>query len=215
VVTVVSEATKKDLLKYVRCKPEKIKVIPSFVSSRFKAFPKTFDLKKLTILHIGTAPNKNLERLIMAIAGISCHLYLIGKLSKAQFFLLKKYNIDFTNKFNTSDEEVLEAFRVCDLVCFVSTLEGFGVPLLEAQATGRPVITGNLSAMPEVAGGGALFVNPFDVNSIREGIICIISNAELRNRLIEAGFENVKRFPLATTVNGYLEVYLKLLDRNA
>jgi len=215
VVTVVSDATKKDVLKYARCKPEKIKVIPNFVSNRFKPFPKAFDFNKPTILHIGTAHNKNLDRLTEAIAGISCQLNIIGKLSESQIRLLKKYNIDYTNTYNTTDEMILESFRRCDLLCFVSTFEGFGIPILEAQTIGRPVVTSNLSAMPQIAGDGALFVNPFDVNSIRKGIISIISDAESRNKLINAGFENVKRFSQATTVNAYVEVYLKLLGSNA
>lgn len=107
----------------------------------------------------------------------------------------------------------MQAYQECDLLCFVSTIEGFGLPILEARAVGRPVLTSNLSAMPEVAGDAACFTNPFDINAIRQSILLVISDVAYRNKLIEKGYENVKRFSLEKTVTGYAQVYSDLLDK--
>ena len=213
IVTVVSEATKAEVLKHVHCHPDKIKVIHNFISDHFISCHRNFNLQKPTILHIGTAPNKNLERLIMAIDGITCRLNIIGKLSSVQQQLLVEHGIDFINNTNLTDEEVLQAYQDCDLLCFVSTTEGFGLPILEAQAVGRPVLTSNLSSMPEVAGEAACFTNPFDINAIRQSILLLISDVAYRNKLIEKGYENVKRFSLEKTVACYAQVYSDLLDK--
>jgi glycosyltransferase involved in cell wall biosynthesis len=86
------------------------------------------------------------------------------------------------------------------------------MPILEAQATGRPVITSNLSSMPEVAGDGACLVNPYDVNSIKEGIQKVISDNHYRQQLITNGLKNVKRFNPKTVAGQYESLYKKLMD---
>jgi glycosyltransferase involved in cell wall biosynthesis len=98
----------------------------------------------------------------------------------------------------------------CDLVFFASTYEGFGLPILEAQAVGRAVITSNICSMPEVAGAGARLVDPFDAQQIRAAISEIREDTEYRDGLIEAGFQNIKRFSPAKAAEGYLRVYRSL-----
>jgi glycosyltransferase involved in cell wall biosynthesis len=94
-----------------------------------------------------------------------------------------------------------------------STLEGFGMPIIEAQATGRVVLTSNCSSMPDVAGKGALLVDPFSIKSMREGLKKLISDSKLRDTLINEGFENVKRFEVETISAMYFEVYSGLVSR--
>ena len=94
-----------------------------------------------------------------------------------------------------------------DLLVFVSTYEGFGLPILEAQATGRPVITSNVLSMPEVAGDSACLVDPFDVSSIRKGILKVINDPAYREKLIKRGFENVKRFQPDKIAEQYADIY--------
>jgi glycosyltransferase involved in cell wall biosynthesis len=81
------------------------------------------------------------------------------------------------------------------------------MPILEAQTVGRPVVTSNLSSMPEVAGTAACLVDPLSVASIREGVQRVIQDAPYREGLIAAGFENVKRFQAETVARAYGEVY--------
>ena len=100
-----------------------------------------------------------------------------------------------------------------DILAFVSTYEGFGLPIIEAQAIGRVVITSNLASMPEVAGKGALFVNPFSVEEIREGIVSLIENEHDRATLIKRGLENVKRFDKEKIANQYQEIYDEFLSK--
>ncbi|RYE22091.1 MAG: glycosyltransferase, partial [Sphingobacteriaceae bacterium] len=92
-------------------------------------------------------------------------------------------------------------------------IEGFGMPILEAQACGLPLITSNCSSMPEVAGDASLQVNPLDVIAIRNGILELINNESLRNDLVKKGFENIKRFSKEKTVAQYTALYQKLENR--
>jgi glycosyltransferase involved in cell wall biosynthesis len=98
------------------------------------------------------------------------------------------------------------------MVLFASTYEGFGMPIVEANTVGRPVITSNLLSMPEVAGDAALIVNPYNVDEIRNGIIKIIEDDEYRNQLINNGFRNAERFSLRNISEEYLKLYNKMFD---
>ncbi len=158
VVTVISQTTREDVLKQAGCSPDKVRVIYNCISSDFKPHPKKFNQGKPTILQIGTKPNKNLARVAEALQGIPCRLEIIGKPAAQDVQLLKKYRIDFHWQAGLTDEEVLQKYVACDMLVFVSTLEGFGLPIVEANAVERPVVTSHLSAMPEVAGESACLV---------------------------------------------------------
>lgn len=206
-ITVISEATKKDLLNYIQFPEEKIKVIYVSIGDHFKPAPQPFNKEKPILLQIGTAPNKNLARLIPAISGINCTLYIVGKLNDEILGLLAEHTIDYQNFLNLNDQEIYELYRQSDIVTFVSTLEGFGMPIVEANAVGRVVITGNSSSMPEIGGDAALMVNPFDTKEIREGILKLISNDDFRNQIIQRGFNNVKRFSGDEIGKQYAQLY--------
>lgn len=210
-VTVISSTTKEQLLKTVKVNPGKVRVIPNCVSDRFTYYPKAFSQLLPRILHIGTKENKNLERLIPALAGLSCHLHIIGPMNQQQLTLLGRYKVKYSNAADLSNEQVVEEYRQADIVSFVSLYEGFGLPIVEAQATGRPVLTSNLSSMPEVAGDGALLVNPYDINEIRLGIQRLIQEESLRQKLVEEGLENVKRFQPAAIAGQYAALYREVL----
>ena len=92
-----------------------------------------------------------------------------------------------------SDEAMFEAYSEADILLFCSTIEGFGMPILEAQTVGRVVVTSNISAMPEVAGDGACFVDPLSIKAIRAGIEQVLNDENYRNSLIINGLKNVKR----------------------
>ncbi|HEX4374037.1 MAG TPA: glycosyltransferase family 1 protein [Puia sp.] len=212
-ITVISENTKKELLHFTNCDPEKIKVIPDFVDPVFQPSYYKFNNDHPKILFVGTSANKNLDRLIDALHGVNAELNIVGRLNDQQLKKLKDNRIDHVQSEKLSEEELLKKYQQCDLLVFPSTYEGFGLPIVEAQAVGRPVLTSNLSPMKEVAGNGACLVDPHDATSIRNGIEMIINNAEYRDQLIENGFKNVSRFQLEKVVDEYTSLYKVLLQK--
>jgi len=206
-VTAVSEATKADIIRHTGCPPEKIAVIPTVIKSLFCRVDKPFNGAKPLVLHIGCTPNKNLLRHIDALAGLPVALHVIGQLNAEQSNALRHSGLEYRNSTGLSDEAMLDAYAEADLVLFASTFEGFGMPILEAQTVGRPVVTSDCSSMPWVAGGGACLVDPFNVASIRAGLERVIGDAAYRSTLVETGFRNVARFGASAVGRAYARVY--------
>ncbi len=211
-ITAISESTKKEILSYLKCNPDKIRVISCCVAPEFQYNPYVFNIHKPKILQVGTNPNKNLIRVAHALKGIPCHLQIIGKLNEEQKRVLADCGIEYSSKANIPDSEMVEVYRDCDLVIFASTYEGFGLPIIEANATGRPVVTSNFPPMSEVAGDSACLVAPFDVESIRNGILRVIQDSKYREQLIQNGLKNAMRFKPEIIANQYVEIYKELLN---
>ena len=210
-VVAISEFTKHELVGQLSCPPGKIRVIHVPLGSGFSPCPKPFNSRRPAILQIGTTENKNLERCAAALRGVPCVLRIVGPLSPPQRELLARNGIEYTACAGLSDCEIVAEFRACDIVLFASTYEGFGMPVVEGQATGRPVVAGNVCSMPEVSGGAACLVDPFDPESIRAGILKVIDDSDYRESLIRRGYENVPRFDPAAIASQYVEVYRDLL----
>ncbi len=211
-ITTISESVKEEIIRLTGCAPEKIVVIPVAISDSFYPSESEFNESRPRILHVGTAPNKNLERLVAACCGVSCRLVIIGVIPTSIQRQLSIDGIEYENHEILSQAEVVHQYNKCDLLSFVSTYEGFGMPILEAQRVGRPVVTSNLSSMPEVAGRAACLVDPFDVKAIRDGIMRVVSDEEYRKELVALGNENVRRFEPCAIANQYLDVYKYMLD---
>lgn len=207
VIVVISEATRQQVLRHLRCNPEKVTVIYCNVSEEFRPVRRPFNVSRPRLLQVGTKEHKNLERVVAGLEGIDCELIIIGPLSDAQIRALKRHRVPYENYENLSREELLEQYVRCDMVVFVSTYEGFGLPIVEANAVGRPVVTSNTWSMPEVAGQAACLVDPDDIASIRAGIYRVIEDAAYRERLVQNGFENVKRFHVETIAAQYAALY--------
>lgn len=210
-VTTISNFSKKEILSLNSYKTP-IEVIYNPITLPIIFKPKIFNIEEPTILHIGTKENKNLNRLILALQGIKCHLIIIGKLTPSQITLLEKNNINYTLKTNLNNDQMVNEYEKCDILSFISTYEGFGLPIIEAQTCGRVVITSNISSLPEVAGNGAYFINPYDITEIKNGIKELINNSKLRDELIQNGIENVKRFKPEQIANQYKKLYQKVLN---
>jgi glycosyltransferase involved in cell wall biosynthesis len=210
VVTVISQETKRQLLQHVRAPDAKIEVISNAVSRIFQPCPKPFNVDCPRILHIGTKPNKNLPRLIQAIVGLKCRLRIVGELDEPLRCQLQQSGIAYELASNLDVAAMFREYCESDIVSYVSTYEGFGLPIIEAQYVERPVITSNCSSMPEVAADGACLVDPFDVNSIRAGFERVIGDAAYRERIVQHGRQNRGRFALTTVAEQYLDLYRRV-----
>lgn len=215
IVVAISEETKKQVVRYTKCDPSKVRVIYCNVSDEFSSVPKEFNKKSPRILHIGTGDNKNLERHVESIIEINCRFVVIGHLSKSHQLLLDQSGIEYENLKDLTREEILEQYILCDLLLFASLYEGFGLPIVEAQTVGRPVITSNLSSMPEIAGDGALMVDPYNIESIKSGIQEIIESEELRQNLVQNGYDNCKRFSAKHMGLEFGKVYREVYNSNS
>jgi glycosyltransferase involved in cell wall biosynthesis len=207
VVTTISETVKKEILSYTNCLAQNVIVIPVAVSEQYIPYPKKFNAEKPIILQIGTGPNKNVIRLIEALKDINCHLVIVGKLNETISEVLEKNKIEYSNYVGLSNDELLRQYKLCDIVSFVSTFEGFGMPIVEANCIERVVVTSNTSSMPEVASGAACLVDPLDINSIRNGFLKVIQNEAFRDLLINNGKNNRNRFNADKIAQSYLDIY--------
>ncbi len=198
-IIAVSKVTKNDLVEKIGIDPKKIEVIyEGYDKEKFK-YQKSNSKYGKYFLFVGTVqPRKNLERIIKALAKLNDKLLIVGSrgwLSDEIYKLPKKLGIEDSVKFlgYVPDEKLPALYSGAAALVFPSLFEGFGLPILEAQACGCPVITSNISSMPEVAGKGAILVNPYSVDDIVKGMERVAREGE-RVKLIKRGFENVKRF---------------------
>jgi glycosyltransferase involved in cell wall biosynthesis len=211
-ITTISQATKDDIVAHTGCDPDKIVVIPNPVDGLIRYEPAIFNPQKPVLLFVGTTPNKNLDRVAEALEGIRCQLDIIGDPPEETLRRLENAGVTYTVSSGLSGEAIAEKYVAADIVLFPSTFEGFGLPIVEAQKAGRPVVTSNLSPMKEVAASGACLVDPYDPASIRSGLLKVIEDAGYREQLIRSGFANVERFGTAVVTKQYLSCYKQLLS---
>ncbi len=213
-ITTISEKSKREIEHIIPFAKKKITVIPNPYNPQLLLGNRHFeedimlDTTKPIVLHLGTKSNKNLERSIEAMAGLPYKMYIIGQLTDKQADLLARHKIDFNSFFNLPYSEVAVLYHQCSVVCFASLYEGFGMPIIEGQLVGKPVLTSNIDPMPWVAGpGGAHLVDPLRVSEIREGIIKLVEDQDYRKQVIETGRDNVDRFEPTKIAAMYEKVY--------
>jgi glycosyltransferase involved in cell wall biosynthesis len=210
-VTVISEFTKNRLLAMCQVNPAKVRVIPNCVAAEFVPQDKPWNTTKPCLLLVGTTPNKNLDRIAEACQGLQVKLSILGPLDDDQKIALNARELEYESFQGLSKAGVVQLYQACELVVFVSTYEGFGMPILEGQAVGRPVLTSEISPMCEVAGRGALKVDPFDVAAIRAGIVRLLDDSELREAMVREGFRNVAEYSAHAVAAQYAEIYREVL----
>lgn len=214
VVTTISEKTKADIVRFSGCNPDKVVVIPNPVNPEFKTTLPAPANKVPRILQVGTAYNKNLDNVITALRGVDCVLDIIGPLSHEQRNRLNMSGIRFENASNLPLRAVARHYEQADLVVFASTFEGFGMPIIEANTVGRPVITSQISPMRMVAGDGAFLVNPADPAAIRQAILRVINDKDCYNALIDKGLKNAEKYKMKSIAGTFLQLYHRTKERN-
>ncbi len=207
-ITVISEETKKNLIEFCpRLDPDKIVLIPNSVADEFQPASRTNAGGTINVLQVGTKPNKNVPRLIQALDTLDCKLTIIGEKTEEIEDALRLTSVEAEFRQNLTQAEVIAAYEECDILAFVSLEEGFGMPIVEAQRTGRPVLTANCSAMPEIAGAGAHLVDPTDILDIREGTRKLIQDHAYREELVQLGFVNAQKFDREEIARRYLAMF--------
>ena len=211
-ITCITDSVRKDLITTFNLDEKKVITIHNPVSPIFLQVPYNFNKTCPRILHIGTAWNKNTERVIRALQNITCKLIIIGEATDPILYTLKDAGSDYELYSHLSNEELYRQYQLADIISFPSIFEGFGMPIIEGQSTGRPVLTSNIAPMTEVAGEGACFVNPHDINSIRDGFLKIINDSTYRSQLVLNGNENIKRFSLEHITAQYEQLYKDIYE---
>lgn len=226
-IIAISENVKKEIIDFFKVEPDKIDVIYYGLEKIYKFIDKEiskkevfkiFGIKERFILFVGTIePRKNLETLLEAFYILNKKLkeYKLvvagpwGWLYSDVLKIIKKLNLKekiiFTGYVDSSD--LLYLYNACDLFAYPSLYEGFGLPVLEAFACGAPVITSNVSSMPEISGGAALLVNPRDSKSLADRMISVIESETLRKELIEKGIRRARCFTWDQAAKRTLSVY--------
>lgn len=206
-VTVVSEATRDDLVA-LGVEAAVLRVVVNPVREAFVPAP-LHERARPHVLLMGTWPNKNLERSAQALIGLDVDVTVIGPLRDAQRALLAPLGARLLTDLSTA--QVVAALHECDLLLFPSLQEGFGLPIVEAQACGRPVVTSDRRPMRDVAGAGACLVDPEDVDAIRAGVRRVLTDRAYARALVAAGLDNVQRYRLAAVTAAYEAVYDEVL----
>lgn len=196
-----------DLQRYTSVDAAKVRVVPMPVDPRFTPTPLREDPREPVLLQVGTRHNKNVERVIRALEGLPCRLVVLGRLTDVQRQLLDRCGVRYEERVALPRHEVPAVYREANVVVFASTKEGFGLPIVEAQASGRPVVAGDRPPLPEVAGEGACLVDPYDVGSIRAGIERVLGDAGYRERLVREGLTNVTRFEVEKVAEAHAALY--------
>lgn len=188
-------------------KRKDIVVIYNSISHNFLKSESQFNHTYPCILQIGTNWNKNVENLILSIKDIKCRLRIVGKPDESMLILLRNNEIDYSIVSDLNDDEVVDEYKKCDIVAFCSVYEGFGMPIIEANAIGRCVLTSNINPMIEVASNAAYFVDPYDCKSITLGVQNLINNEAIRQELLINGYVNVLRFKVESSSSEYMSIY--------
>lgn len=231
-VIAVSESTKKDLIEFLGLPESRIAVIyngcnpqfsPDIDEATISLTLAKYGVRRPFILNVGTIePRKNQARLIEAFQ-LLCHqeakehsLVIVGRPGWSYdgvFARVRELGLSdrlvFTG--HVPDGDLPPLVKAADLFVFPSLYEGFGFPPLEAMASGTPVVTSDVSSLPEVVGKAAILVDPHDVISIAAGMKLLLEDETLREQLINEGLQRAKLFSWQETAAETLRVYDNLL----
>ncbi len=224
-VIAVSESTKADIVELLGMKPERITVTPLAADERFRPLPEdeiaafraSQGLTKPFILYLGNIePRKNLPTLLRAFdrlaPAVEHDLVIVG----GEGWMMEEFNATLAGMTQRDRvrihgfapvEDLPAWYNAADLFVFPSLYEGFGFPPLEAMACGTPVVTSNVSSLPEVVGEAALTVAPLDIDALTEAMGRILGDSVLATSLWSAGLERAATFTWNRTAAGTITAY--------
>jgi glycosyltransferase involved in cell wall biosynthesis len=227
-VLTVSEASKRDILRFYRIPPDKITVAYNAIDERFNRMPAAEDIARVKerfqlhdpfVLYVGNIrPHKNIERLIEAFA-----LVRTGPLANTKLLIIG----DEISKYPTlrravhrgklhkhvrflgfvGGDTLAALYRLATVFAFPSLYEGFGLPPLEAMASGTPVVTSNVSSLPEVVGDAAILVDPREPTAIAHGLRRALLDPVLRAQMRERGLARAQHYSWTRTTETILRIY--------
>jgi glycosyltransferase involved in cell wall biosynthesis len=225
-IIAISNHGKAELVKYFDVDPDKIVVthlaakdifIPCNLEEQNRVLQK-YRIPRDFILTVGSnEPRKNIGTLIRAYVTLpesvkNEHPLVIaggkGWLNSDLNALIESQSSNQVRRIGYVDEQDLPAlYSAAAAFVYPSKYEGFGLPILEAMSCGAPVITSNTSSMPEISGDAALYFDPADANQLKNRILELIANADLKAELRRKGFANAKRFSWEKTARETIRIY--------
>ena len=233
-VLTVSETSKRDILRYFNVPEKKIDVIYNAIDERLGEAPtaaevdqvrERYQLNDPFILYAGNIkPHKNLERLIEAFHRMRrgplehTKLLIIGdEISKYATLRRTVHRLKLHKHVRffgfVPDKTLASLYRLASVFVFPSLYEGFGLPPLEAMAAGTPVITSNVSSLPEVVGEAAILIDPYDLDAIADAMRRVLTDEALRLDLRTRGLARVKEFSWDRSISRVREIYGEVLGR--
>jgi glycosyltransferase involved in cell wall biosynthesis len=225
-IIAVSDATAKDTAQILNISPTRIKVVPNGVEAVFHPLSKEEILsfrkqqripwETTCVLNVGSNhPRKNIDNILKSIAilqekGLPIQFWKVGAdFSTKQKEFIKTHNLEKNVRYlGKPDKSTLcQIYNAADLLLAPSLYEGFGITLLEAMACGTPVITGNVSAMPEVVGDAGILVDPKNCQEIAHEVLRLHQNIGDRQSIIEQGIARTKLFTWKNTAEEVANLY--------
>jgi glycosyltransferase involved in cell wall biosynthesis len=213
-IATVSQFSKKDITEHYQINPDKIDVVYNGIHTYFDIVSdgiKTATKNKYTkgfdyFVFVGSLhPRKNILRLIKAFhifkteTKSNFKLVLAGAVfwgESEMYELMKKLNIEseliFTGRL--ANEDLKNVIASAFALTYVPYFEGFGIPVVEAMQCGTPILAANTSCLPEIAGDAAIYANPFDEYEIKNAMITLYEDSDLRNNLIRKGLEQKNKY---------------------
>ncbi len=233
-VIAVSTNTAKDITSMLPIAAEKVVVIPNGVEDKFYQLPagKVLEIKEIyesspdtfCLLNVGTNhQRKNIDNILRSLIllrdrGVSVKLWKVGsEFSSEQQKLIQSHDLESMITFISTPDKItlLKLYNAADALLAPSLYEGFGLTILEAMACGTPVISANVSSLPEVAGDAAILVNPLDVQAIADAVCALQRDEKLRQSYIEKGLNRTKQFSWRSSTEQVVKVYESLVYESA
>jgi glycosyltransferase involved in cell wall biosynthesis len=225
-IITVSESSKRDIIDVYEVAPERISVIYNGIDEVFFSdaadLPDVCDDDRPYLLSVcATIPKKNVSAIVRALAalkerGLPHRLIHIGPPGSVQETLeveVRRFNLrrDVEFKGYVNKQELASYYRAADALIFPSFHEGFGIPIVEAMASGCPVVTSTSFSMPEIAGEAALLVDPYDIESLISVTHRLLTNRSLRDEMIALGLQRARRFSWNRCADETVAVYKEVL----